>query len=150
MLRLGIGEHQSSAERRRVVDDTKLGFHAERASCWLGDKLVCPTCEGGISWGWLLPFVMFRMMGVRAPDLHKTFRADVLVTTTGLVHVGWIVKEADWAFQGVPVKNSLHRTPTNYPRRLVNFCGSSCSCRGWIPGRGDRKCFGPGPGGETE
>lgn len=93
---------------------------------------------------------MFRMMGVRPLDLHKTFRANVLVAATSLVQVGWIVKEAYRAFQGVPVKHSLHRTPINCPRRLVNFCGSGGGCQGGVPGRGDGKCFGPGPGGETE
>lgn len=48
---------------------------------------------------------------VRSLDLYKTLTADGLVAASGVVEVGRIVEEADWALAAIFVQKHFERLP---------------------------------------
>jgi hypothetical protein len=56
---------------------------------------------------------VFRRMGLRSLDLHKTFRANRLVTAAGGIEIWGIVQKADGAFRRIFVQKHLDGLPVD-------------------------------------
>jgi len=99
-----IAVGKSSSKWWRLVCDAELGLFAERTCGGFGHEhiLIMRSRLCSFRWVWITRvIVMLGWMWVRAFDLHKTFRANRLITAPSLVEIRGIVEETDGTFRGV-------------------------------------------------
>jgi hypothetical protein len=102
MVRIGIGK--TSSKGWGFICDTKFWLLTVWTTCRLRNQRFrfrrgfCGRRCG------IRGIVMLRRMGIWPLDLHKAFGAYRLITTSCLVQVWWVIKEANRTFRSILIQ----------------------------------------------